>query len=97
MLYKDLGLKKSRTYSLMKNTAPYIKSSIKLDSFLNFSKLSNDSKFSLNSDYKIKKEEKKKKKKSKNLYIIFKIKIKYFYYFKLNLKLLTSLIFHSFS
>ena len=69
MLYKDLGLKKSRTYSLMKNTAPYIKSSIKLDSFLNFSKLSNDSKFSLNSDYKIKKEEKKKIQKSKNLSI----------------------------
>ena len=69
MLYKDLGLKKSRTYSLMKNTAPYIKSSIKLDSFLNFSKLSNDSKFSLNSDYKIKKEEKKGVQKSKNLSI----------------------------
>ena len=69
MLQKELGLKKAKTYTLIKNNIPYIKSSVKLDSFLNFSKLSNDSSFSLNSDYKIAKEEKKKSKKNKNLSI----------------------------
>ena len=69
MLQNKQGLKKAKTYTLIKNNTPYIKSSVKLDSFLNFSKLSNDSSFSLNAEYKIEKEEKKKNKKNKNLSI----------------------------
>ena len=69
MLQNKQGLKKAKTYTLIKNNTPYIKSSVKLDSFLNFSKLSNDSSFSLNAEYKIEKEEKKKNKKYKNLSI----------------------------
>ena len=69
MLNYKQGLKKAKTYTLIKNNTPYIKSSVKLDSFLNYSKLSNDSSFSLNSDYKISKEEKKRNKKDKNLSI----------------------------
>ena len=63
------GLKKAKTYTLIKNNIPYISSTVKLDSFLNYSKLSNDSSFSLNSDYKFSKEENKKNKKEKNLSI----------------------------
>ena len=69
MLQSERGLKKAKTYTLIKNNTPYIKSSVKLDSFLNFSKLSNDSSFSLNAEYKIEKEEIKKNKKNKNLSI----------------------------
>ena len=69
MLQNKQGLKKAKTYTLIKNNTPFIKSSVKLDSFLNFSKLSNDSSFSLNAEYKIEKEEIKKKKKNKNLSI----------------------------
>ena len=64
MLQNNQGLRKAKTFSLIKNTIPNIKSTVKIDSFLNYSKLSNDSHFSLNSDYKI-----EEKKKNKNLSI----------------------------
>ena len=48
MLYKNYGFKKSKTKQYLKPSITQIKSSIKLDSFLNFSKISNDSISSIN-------------------------------------------------
>lgn len=67
MIYKKLiSFESAKTAKNKKNSFPLIKSSIKLDSFLNFSKLSNDSMSSLNSDFMIPKEPSIKYKKPKN-------------------------------
>ena len=67
MIYKKLiSFESAKTTKNKKNSFPLIKSSIKLDSFLNFSKLSNDSMSSLNSDFMIPKEPSIKYKKPKN-------------------------------
>ena len=50
MLYKNFGFKKSKTKHNILYTAPHVKSSVKLDSFLNFSKISNDSLNSIHKD-----------------------------------------------
>ena len=50
MLKKNFGFQKSKTKNNIRFTAPQIQSTIKLDSFLNFSKLSNESKNSINTD-----------------------------------------------
>ena len=56
MLYKSFGLRKSKTKQYINTSVPHIKSSIKLDSFLNYSKISNDSLSSINNtDIKIEK------------------------------------------
>ena len=49
---KKLDLKRSNTSFLNKNTFPHVNSSIKLDSFLNYSQISNNSMTSHNSDLK---------------------------------------------
>jgi hypothetical protein len=67
MIYKKIiSFESAKTTKNKKNSFPLIKSSIKLDSFLNFSKLSNDSMSSLNSDFMIPKEPSIKFKKPKN-------------------------------
>ena len=50
MLHKNFGFQKQKTKNYIRFTAPQIKSTIKLDSFLNFSKLSNESVNSINTD-----------------------------------------------
>ena len=66
MLYKKLDLKRSNTSFLKKNSVPHVNSSIKLDSFLNYSHISNNSMTSHNSDLKIAKIENKRKIKGKH-------------------------------
>ena len=66
MLHKKLDLKRSNTSFLNKNTFPHVNSSIKLDSFLNYSQISNNSMTSHNSDLKKVKNVNKRKIKEKH-------------------------------
>ena len=50
MLQKYLGLRKAKSNKIKRFSEPLVKSSIKLDSFLNFSKINDDSLNSINSD-----------------------------------------------
>ena len=50
MLQNYLGLRKSKTSRIIRFSAPHVKSSVKLDSFLNFSKINSDSMNSINTD-----------------------------------------------
>ena len=50
MLYKYSCFRKSKTKQNVLYSAPHVKSSVKLDSFLNFSKISNDSLNSIHTD-----------------------------------------------
>ena len=50
MLQNYLGLRKAKSNKIKRFSEPLVKSSIKLDSFLNFSKINDDSLNSINSD-----------------------------------------------
>ena len=50
MLQKYLSLRKAKSNKIKRFSEPLVKSSIKLDSFLNFSKINDDSLNSINSD-----------------------------------------------